>query len=63
MYQKQSFPLKDFIFETNSYSTLIDPDISLDQNGNGVFDDDFTSSGTFVHINTTDMEIGPFDTL
>jgi len=35
----------------------------LDQNGNSVFDDDFVSSGAFVHIGTKDIDFGPFDTL
>jgi len=41
VYQKKTLPIKDFVFDTNPYTVSIDSDTSLDENNNGVYDDDF----------------------
>jgi hypothetical protein len=44
VYQTRSKPLSDIITEMSSYTLTIDPDTTIDSDGNGIFDDDFSSS-------------------
>ncbi len=50
VYQQTAFDLKNFITDRSSYTVSIDPDIVVDSDKNGVFDDDFVQSGTGVII-------------
>lgn len=44
VYQTRSILLRDVITDTNDYRLTIDPDATQDTNGNGIYDDDFTTS-------------------
>lgn len=41
VYQSKSLKLSDFITEMSSYTVLIDSDITVDSNGDGIYDNDF----------------------
>ncbi len=43
------------------YQVTLDPDITTDENGNGVYDDDFSRSGSGFTLTDTNMRFGPFD--
>lgn len=51
------------ITETSSYSIEIDADITVDSDGNGIYDDDFASQGTGFLLSNSTLTFGPFDTL
>ena len=44
VYQTLEYSLRDILSETNSYSLGIDEDMTTDTNGNGTYDDDFSST-------------------
>ena len=37
----------------SSYTVTIDPDTTLDSDGNGIYDDDFISSGSGISVGST----------
>jgi hypothetical protein len=63
VYQNISLPLGDAISEMHSYIVSLDPDISQDENGNGVYDDDFSTGGANIVVSGKSLNIGPFLTL
>ena len=44
VYQTLEYSLKEILSETNTYSLGIDEDMTTDTNGNGTYDDDFSST-------------------
>lgn len=42
VYTEKTLKLKDFITETNTYSVIVDPDITVDTNEDSIVDDDFS---------------------
>jgi hypothetical protein len=50
VYQKQQYNRRDIVTDTNTYTTLIDSDITQDTNKNGIYDDDFVASASGVTI-------------
>jgi hypothetical protein len=63
VYQKKTFSLKDFVFDTNPYTVTIDSDTSLDENNNWVYDDDFGQATTGATIEGNNISFGSFDSL
>lgn len=45
VYTSKTYKLSDYITERNKYSVKVDPDISVDADGNGLTNDDFSSIG------------------
>lgn len=62
VYSQEKFVLSDIITELSSYELQIDEDTSVDADGNGVYDDDFTSSRNNITISDHEIIFGPFDT-
>ena len=50
VYQKKEFITKDVITDVSEYTIQIDPDITGDENRDGIFDNDFTQKGDGVEI-------------
>ncbi len=50
VYQKKEFITKEVITDISEYTIQIDPDITVDENGDGLFDNDFSQQGTGVEI-------------
>lgn len=46
VYQEKKYLLRDLISETSQYAFSIDPDTTVDTSGNGIYEDDYTESGT-----------------
>lgn len=61
VYAQEKFQFSDIITELSSYSVQIDEDTSVDADGNGVYDDDFSSARTNVLISDQEIVFGPFD--
>lgn len=57
VYQVQTYALDDLITETSEYSVRVDPDETQDSNGNGIYDDDFVTSGSGIHVGANDIQI------
>lgn len=57
VYATERLSLKDIVTELSSYSVEIDEDTSVDADGNGVFDDDFTSNRSYVTISEQEIII------
>ena len=55
VYQTLSRSLADIITEMSSYTVTIDPDTTLDSDGNGIYDDDFISSGSGISVGSTSL--------
>lgn len=60
VYAEQSFALSDIVTELSKYSVTVDPDTTVDENKNGIYDDDFVASGDGVRVTDHDMIFGPF---
>ena len=63
VYQKISYAFSDIITDVSAYQVTIDGDVTQDENGDGIYDDDFRVSGSGFSIGDTNMTFGPFDTL
>lgn len=63
VYSTVSFPFDDFISEMSSYRVRIDPDTSKDQDNNGIYDDDFTLTGTNIQVNSKSLTFQAHTTL
>ena len=63
VYKTSSLLKEDIITDMSPYSVSIDPDVTLDSDGNGVYEDDFITSGSGVDITATDIIFGKYDTL
>lgn len=45
IYSKQSYKITDILTDLSTATITIDPDLTRDADGNGIFDDDFASTG------------------
>jgi hypothetical protein len=63
VYQKTSLILSDIITDTSPYTVSVDPDITLDSDANGNYEDDYITSGSGIALSATDISFGPYDTL
>lgn len=64
VYTTKNLKLSDYITERSNFSIAIDPDISVDTNGNSVTNDDFTQAGgSGVTYSSGILSFGPFDTI
>ncbi len=63
VYQKKDFILKDVMTDSSDFSVKIDPNITLDENGDGIYDNDFSPQGTGVSVVSGKISFGPYDTL
>ncbi len=45
IYSTKSYKISDILTDLSSASITIDSDLTTDTNGNGIFDDDFTTTG------------------
>ncbi len=46
VYKSSSITMTDIITDMSPYSVSIDPDVTTDANGNGIYEDDFISNGS-----------------
>lgn len=63
VYQSTTFSKDEMITDMSSYTLTVDPDVTQDTDKNGIYEDDFVSSGSGVSIDTVNMVFGPYDTL
>jgi hypothetical protein len=56
-------PLTDIITDMSPYTLTIDPDITLDSDKNGIYEDDFASSAPSMSVTKDTLTVGPYDTL
>lgn len=64
VYQSKTIKLSDFITEMSTYTITIDSDITVDSNHDGIYDNDFATTGTgFTLSNNDTLILGSFDTL
>ncbi len=62
IYSSRSYKLTDILTDLSTASISIDPDLTTDTNQNGIFDDDFSSSGAGFSISSQEIVFGPFAT-
>lgn len=60
VYAKRSFPLKDILSDLGIATLRIDEDTTIDSNNDGIYDNDFTPSGSRFSLSSSDLTIGPF---
>ncbi len=63
VYATGTFDLTDYISEMHSYTVSIDEDITLDENGNGISEDDFTTTGSKISLRNNILTIAPHTSL
>jgi hypothetical protein len=63
VYSPYSIVKKDIITEWSIYSVMIDPDVTIDTDNNGIYDDDYVMSASGLIIGASDIVLGPYDTL
>jgi hypothetical protein len=63
VYQEKKYLLSDIISETSPYTFSLDPDTTIDTSGNGVYEDDYTTSASGVRISATGLTLGAYDSL
>ncbi|MBC7503535.1 VCBS repeat-containing protein [Candidatus Gracilibacteria bacterium] len=62
IYSKKSYKISDILTDLSAASITIDSDLTTDTNGNGIFDDDFTTIGDGFVISNSDISFGSFNT-
>ncbi len=50
VYVSKTFDLSEYISEMNSYDILFDQDVRIDENGNGILDDDYTKTASQISL-------------
>lgn len=58
-----TYPFSDFITEMSTYSVSIDPDVTQDEDGDGIYDNDYTRSASGVTVTDTSIVFGPYSEL
>ncbi len=60
IYSTKKYSIADILTDQSAVIMTIDGDTSTDDNGNGIFEDDFTTSGNGFSITSQDLSFGPF---
>jgi hypothetical protein len=55
VYSTKSFALKDFISEMHDYTVRIDPSTTVDEDKNGIYDDDLTTTGSNIIVDANTL--------
>ena len=55
VYSTKSFALEDFISEMHDFTVRIDPNTALDENKNGIYDDDLTITGSNIILDANNL--------
>lgn len=56
VYSSKTLSQNDIITDMSPYVVAIDPDVTVDSDGNGVYEDDFSSAaGSGITITATDI--------
>ena len=55
VYSTKSFALKDFISEMHDYTVRIDPNTTVDEDKNGIYDDDLTTTGSNIIVDANTL--------
>ncbi len=63
VYAQKTYNLHDFISEMHTFNVMIDGDIRVDDNKNGIADDDFSLSSTWMKIEGDNLIILPHESL
>lgn len=63
VYQSLEYDLKKIISDISPTTITVDPDTTIDSDKNGIYDDDFSVSGTGVVIHPSTLTFGPFTDL
>jgi hypothetical protein len=64
VYSSKTLSQNDIITDMSPYVVAIDPDVTVDSDGNGVYEDDFSSAaGSGITITATDIIFWTYDTL
>lgn len=62
IYSTKTYKVDDFLTDLSSATLSIDSDLTIDTDGNGIFDDDFATSGSGFSISTYELVFGKFVT-
>lgn len=62
IYSKKTFKISDILTDLSDATISIDSDMGIDSDGNGIYEDDFSLSGTGFSISQYDLEFGQFTT-
>lgn len=63
VYQSRIYSLSGILRDQSPVTLSIDPDITQDENGDSIVDNDFSDSGSTFYLSGDILRFGPFDTL
>lgn len=63
VYSTKTLTMSEYITEMNTYTMAIDPDVTIDSNGNWVVDDDFWEGSQIVRLQQNALILWSFDTI
>lgn len=61
VYATTTIPLEDVITELSEYTVSLDVDTTVDADSNGIYEDDFVTSGSGVMVSDEGLVFGKFD--
>lgn len=62
IYSNKTYKISDFLTDLSDTTLSIDSDLTIDSDGNGIFDDDFAVSGSGFTISAYELVFGKFTT-
>ncbi len=57
VYASKTIDLSEYISEMNSYDIVFDENVALDENGNGIPDDDFIKNGSKISLQNKTLNV------